>query len=195
DGFGPLKGAAPAADKKLAEHDGDIGEAVHAVVDSHVRLAGTQGFVTNLGGLLAMAVAIPANVSGLALVQCHMVGGIAHLRGYDLDDPRVRNAVLACMLGEDTVVELVRKKKLPSSPMALATAPAYDAGLDRRIAAEVASELLTRVAGKRTVATLARNLPVVGGGVGAVTDGYATYVVGKYTARELKPRSSLHPND
>lgn len=192
DGVGPLHGAAEYADAKLAKYDGDTARAIGALVDSHVRMAGAQGFLTNVGGLVTMTVTIPANISGLALLQCHLVAGIAHLRGYDLGDPRVRNAALACMLGEDSVKSLVKKKKLPSSPMAIATAPSYDATLDERIAKEVAGELLTRVAGKRTMAALGRKMPVVGGGVGAVTDGYATYLVGKYAAKELKSRKGKH---
>jgi len=161
---------------------------VKSLVDSHVRLAGLQGFVTNLGGLATMALTIPANISGLALLQCHLVAGVAHLRGYDLADPRVRNAVLACMLGEDAVTSLVKKKKLPSRPMAIATAPLHDPELDSRIAAAVTTELITRVAGKRTIAVIGRRVPVIGGGVGAVTDGYGTYQVGRYAAKELKRR-------
>jgi hypothetical protein len=193
DGTGPLRGAAAAADLRLMENDGDLGRAIGSLVDGHVKLAGIQGFVTNLGGVLAATVAVPANISGLALLQCHMVAGIAHLRGYDLADPRVRNAVLACMLGEETVRGMVKKGRLPAPPMALATAPAYDDRLDDRLASEVAAELISRAAGKRTVAALARRMPLVGGGVGAVTDGLATYNVGRYAAKELKsriPRSS-----
>jgi hypothetical protein len=188
DGFGPLPGAAAAADKRLAEHDGDEKAAVRSLIDSHVRLASVEGFLTNIGGLLTMTLTLPVNVSGLALLQCHLVAGIAHLRGYDLDDPRVRNAVLACMLGEDAVKSLVKKRKLPSSPMAIATAPARDPDLDSRLAAEVTGELLTRVAGKRTIAVVGRRTPVIGGGIGAVTDGYATFQVGRYAARELRSR-------
>ncbi len=188
DGFGPLKGAAQAADDKLKDHGGNVEAAVKSLVDWHVRLASVQGFVTNLGGLVTMALTIPANISGLALLQVHLVAGIAHLRGYDLADPRVRNAVLACMLGEDAVTSLVKKKKLPSQPMAIATAPQHDPELDRRIAADVTSELIARVAGKRTIAVVARRVPVIGGGVGAVTDGYGTYQVGRYAAKELKRR-------
>jgi hypothetical protein len=188
DGAGPLRGAAAAADGTLAEHHGNMGKAIGALVDSHVKLAGIQGFVTNLGGLLTMTIAVPANVSGLALLQCHLVGGIAHLRGYDLADPRVRNAVLACMLGEDTVKSLVKKKKLPSSPRAIATAPTYDPRLDDLIATEVASELIARAAGKRTLAALGRKIPLLGGGVGMVTDGYTTYEVGRYAAKQLRSR-------
>ena len=45
-----------------------------------------------------------------------MIAGIAHLRGYDLADPRVRNAVLVCLLGEESVRDLVRAQKLPAPP-------------------------------------------------------------------------------
>ncbi len=116
-----------------------------------------------------------------------MVAGIAHLRGYDLTDPRVRNAVLVSMLGEDAVQELVRAQKIPAPPMALATAPAFDPGLDRVISAEVAADLVAKVAGKRVAGSAARRIPLVGGLVGAGADGYATWRVGRYADRELLP--------
>jgi len=188
-GVGPLPGAAHAADKQLEEQRGDVDAAIHEVIENHVRYAGAQGFVTNLGGVVTAAVTIPANIAGLAMLQCRMVAGIAHLRGYDLDDPRVRNAVLACMLGEDTVRSLVKKKKLPAPPMAIATAPAHDPKLDKVIAAEVTSELLTKVAGKRVATTVARRIPVVGGVFGAGADGFETWKIGRYADRELLSRT------
>ncbi len=188
-GVGPLPPAAAAADVQLKEQDGDVERAVHEVIENHVRYAGGQGFVTNIGGLVTAALMIPANVTGMALIQCRMVAGIAHLRGYDLEDPRVRNAILACILGEDTVKSLVKRKKLPAPPMALATAPAHDPDLDKLVAAEVASELITKVAGKRMATAIGRRVPVVGGLVGAGADGYATWQIGRYADRELLPRS------
>ena len=160
----------------------------HEVIENHVRFAGAQGFLTNVGGLVTAAVTIPANITGLAVVQCRMIAGIAHLRGHDLDDPRVRNAILATLLGEDSVNSLVKKKKLPAPPMALATAPAHDPQLDVLISSEVAADLITRVAGKRLATTVGRRVPVVGGLVGAGADGYATWKIGRYADRELLPR-------
>jgi hypothetical protein len=188
-GVGPLPPAAEAADKQLAEQKGDVERGVHEVIENHVRYAGAQGFVTNLGGLVTAALTIPANVSGLALIQCRMVAGIAHLRGYDLDDPRVRDAILACMLGEETVRKLVKRRKLPAPPMAIATAPTHDPHLDSVMAAEVASELITRVAGKRIATTVGRRVPVVGGVIGMGADAFATWQVGRYADRELLPRT------
>ena len=116
-----------------------------------------------------------------------MIAGIAHLRGYDLADPRVRNAILATMMGEDTVEDLVKRKRLPARPMALATATEIYPDLDRLIANEVASDLIKRVAGKRTAVVVARRVPIVGGMVGAGADGFATWQLGRYADRELRP--------
>ena len=189
-GAGPFPPAAAAADKQLREQHGNVDRAVHEVIENHVRYAGAQGFATNLGGLITAAVTIPANITGLALIECRMIAGIAHLRGYDLSDPRTRNAILACLLGEEKVNDLVKKRKLPAPPMALATAPAHDPDLDRIISAEVASELITKVAGKRLAITVGRRVPVVGGLVGAGADGYATWKIGRYADKELLPRPS-----
>ncbi|MCW2758447.1 MAG: hypothetical protein JWO46_2193 [Nocardioidaceae bacterium] len=192
-GVGPLPGAAAAADKQLAEQKGDVEKAVHEVIENNVRWAGAQGFVTNLGGLVTMAATIPANITGLALLQCRMVAGIAHLRGYDLDDPRVHNAILAAILGEESVLKLIKKKELPGTPMAIATAPAHDPTLDKVMAAQVATTLITSVAGKKLATTAGKRVPVVGGVLGAATDGYSTWKIGRYVQRELLPRRKTTP--
>jgi hypothetical protein len=186
-GIGPLQPAAVAAAKQLREQKGDVDRAIHGLIENHVRYAGAQGFLTNLGGLITMAVAVPTNISGLALLECRMIAGIAHLRGYDLDDPRVRNGVLVCLLGEQTIHELVAAQKIPAPPMALATAPAHDPTLERVISAEVAADLVQKVAGKRLAGSAARRIPLVGGLVGMGADGYATWKTGRYADRELLP--------
>ena len=190
EGVGPLPPAAEAADKQLAEQKGNVERAIHEVIENHVRYAGAQGFVTNIGGLVTMAVTVPTNISGLALIECRMIAGIAHLRGYDLFDPRVRNAILVCLLGDDEVETLVTKRKLPAPPMALATAPTHDPDLDRLVSALVASDLITKVAGKRLAITVGRRVPVVGGLVGMGADGFATWRIGRYAERELLPRAA-----
>lgn len=187
-GTGPLPGAARVADRKLAEENGDIDRAVDQIIEQHVRYAGAQGFATNIGGLVTAAVTVPANIAGLAMIQCRMIAAIVHLRGYDLADPRVHNAILACILGEDDVQRLIKKHLIPAPPMAIATAPTHDPHLDRLMAAEVTSELLTRVAGKRAATIVGRRIPVMGGLIGAGTDGYVTWQIGRYADREFLPR-------
>ena len=188
DGVGPLAPAAVAADKQLAEQRGSVDRAIHEVIENNVRIAGAQGFVTNVGGLVTMAVTIPANVTGLALIQCRMVAGIAHLRGHDLDDPRVRNAILALLLGEDQVHDLVKRKRSPARRWPSPPRPPTT----RRSTASSppwwrpTSSPAWRASGLAT--TVGRRVPVVGGVVGAGADGYATWKIGRYADRELLPR-------
>jgi uncharacterized protein (DUF697 family) len=188
-GVGPLPSAAESAERQLAEQNGDVDRAVSEVIENNTAMAAGQGFLTNLGGLVTMAATIPVNITGLALLQCRMVASIAHLRGYDLADPRVRDAIVLCTLGEDTVKRLVKDKKVPGRPMLIATAPAYDPELDKLVAAEFTSALVGRVVGKRAASTVIRRVPVAGGVWGASTDGYATWQVGRYAARELRSRT------
>ena len=133
--------------------------------------------------------AIPANVVGVTLVQCRLIAGIAHLRGYDLEDARVRNAILACILGEDEVRDLVRTSSFPSSPMGIATSPVHDPALDELISREVTTDLLARTAGRRAVTMVGRRVPLLGGVVGGGSDALTTWHIGQYAARELRDRN------
>ncbi|WP_183096301.1 EcsC family protein [Nocardioides stalactiti] len=188
-GVGPLPPAAHAAEAQLREQHGNVDKAIHEVIENHVRYAGVGGLATNLGGLVTAAVIAPVNITELALIQCRMVAGIAHLRGYDLEDPRVRNAILVTVLGDDSVRKMVKKLQLPAPPMAIATAPSHDPLLDTIITSAVASDLVARVIGKRLATTVGKRVPVVGGLVGATADGYSTWKVGRYADREFLPRS------
>jgi uncharacterized protein (DUF697 family) len=188
DGYQRFPGAEQVADRHLAKNGGDAQLAIDAVVDQHIRLAGVQGFVTSIGGLVTLPVALPANLTGLAIVQARMVASIAHLRGYDLGDPRVRTAVITCMLGEDGVTDRLKKSSLVTSPLAIATAPVFDPELDRQVSGEVVAELLARISGKRMALAVTRRVPLLGGAVGAGVDGWSTYRIGEFADKSLVRR-------
>lgn len=194
DGKGRFPGAIAVADRRLRRVDGDVRQAVHDLIEQHVRLAGTQGFVTSLGGFAVLPVALPANITGLAVLQARMVAAIAYAHGYDLTDQRVRTAVTACLLGSETVEELVKSGVLPSTPFVIATAPVADPGLDTRVANHLGAVLATRVGGKRLGITVTRRVPLLGGGVGAVVDGVSTHKIGRYAEHELPRRRDQVPD-
>ncbi len=191
DGYGRLPGAKSTAARQLQRHGGSVDAAIDSVVDFHVRLASAQGFVTNLGGVAVMPVAVPANLAGVAVLQVRMVAAIAHLRGYDLDDARVRTALIMCLLGGEQVARRILDGKLPTSPMAVATAPVFDPDLDARVAEEVISDLAGRIGGKNLALAMTKRVPLVGGGIGAVLDGISTRQIGTYAKGELLRRRAL----
>ncbi|MCA1981855.1 EcsC family protein [Nocardioides nematodiphilus] len=188
-GTGPIPGAAAVAEKQLDDHDGDVDRAIRELIEHHVAYAAAGGFATNLGGIVTAAVSIPANLTELTVIQARLVAGIAHLRGYGLEDPRVRNAVLVTLLGEDRISKLVKQGRLPAPPMAMATAPVHDPLLTKQVTSQVATEMIARITGKRLALTLGKKVPVVGGVVGGSADAYFTWQIGRYARRELLPRA------
>ena len=138
DGRGALPSAKSAAGRHLQRNGGSVDDdVIQSLIDFHIRLASAQGFVTNLGGVAALPVAIPANMAGVATVQIRMIAAIAHLRGYDLTDNRVRTALVMCLMGGEEIARHIALGKLPTSPMAVATAPVFDPALDRVVAEKV----------------------------------------------------------
>ena len=194
DGIGPLPSVAEYAGGRLAAHGGQVEKAVSAAIRSHVSMAGVQGFVTNIGGIALAPATVPANVVGVTLVQCHLAASIAWLRGYDLEDPRVRNAILMVMLGKEAVKEMIADRRLPSTPMVIATSPVHDPALDVAIAKSVTGELVGRTLGRRALMLAGKKVPLLGGAVGAGADGFVTYLVGSYAQSELLDRRLSQPS-
>ena len=170
----------------------DVDRAIRDVIDQHIRLAGAQGFATNIGGVVTMPVAIPANLAGIALLQVRMVAAIQHLRGYDVSDPRVRVAALMVLLGEDEVKDGIKQGDLPGDPHDVAVAVGeLDPMLTDRVGAHVTQALVTRVGGKHATLTVTRRIPVIGGAVSAGVDAYSTYTIGRYADREFPPHMMI----
>lgn len=191
DGYARVPGARTVAAKHLQKHGGSVDDAIDSIVAHHVRLASAQGFVTNIGGVAALPVAIPANLAGIAVVQVRMVAAVAHLRGYDVGDLRVRTALVMCLLGGEEVAKRIGDGSLPTSPMTIATAPVFDAVLDRQVGDAVLADLMSRIGGKNLTLVVTRRVPLLGGGVGAVVDGLATRQIGAYAKAELLRRRAL----
>jgi len=188
DGFPGFPSAQEIAQRKLAQHH-DTDHAIGDLIDAHVRLAGVQGFVTNLGGVVAMPVAVPANMAGIAALQLRMVASILYLRGYDIAEPRVRTAALLTLLGSDTVKRGVQEGALDGMPYDLAVAMEnVDPAHTEAIASRVMSEMVTRVGGKHATLAFAKRVPLVGGAVSAGVDAVSTYGIGRFAREEFPTR-------
>ncbi|SDD36124.1 hypothetical protein [Auraticoccus monumenti] len=98
-GIGPLSASRPWAEERRQRSGGDVEAAVSTVVNESATAAATTGFVTGLGGLLTLPVALPANVAGSLAMNARMVGGLAHLRGHDLEDEHNLELVEVVVLG------------------------------------------------------------------------------------------------
>ena len=67
----------------------------------------TSGFISGLGGVVTLPVAIPAALGASWLIQARMAGAIACIYGHRLTDDRVRTMILLSLAG-DAAKEVIK---------------------------------------------------------------------------------------
>lgn len=117
--------------------------------DVQAAKCGTSGFITGLGGIITLPVAIPANIASVIYVQLQMVAAVAAIGGYDPSDDEVRTMAYVCLTGQ-----------------------AY------KINQKVGFRLLTKF-GEKGVLNLGKMVSVAGGAISGVTDVLVTKVVAR----------------
>lgn len=179
-GVGPLDPAVQVAEEALRRAD-DVEGAVDLLVRRHVRLAGVEGFATGLGGLLTLPVALPANVVAFYALGTRLAAAVAHLRGYDLQDARVRAAVLASLVGAGSSLPLASGGGLVSRTLLRGLPTPLRMAVNKGVGFRLLGQTGARAAGR-----LGRFVPVAGGVVGAGSDAWLMRGIGE-RAREDFP--------
>ena len=136
--------------------------------ETHVRLAGTNGFVTGLGGIAALPVTLPVGVGGYYLLGARLAAAAAHLRGEELHSEHVRSAVLITLLGS-AGTEVLKEAGVKIGTKGLAAALKRVPGrIFIEINKKVGFRLVTK--GETTgVINMGKLIPLAGGPIGATT--------------------------
>ena len=152
--------------------------AAESLIRWQVAKCATSGFITGVGGLVTLPVAVPANVASVMYIQLRMIAAVAHLGGYDLRDDAVQSLVYICMAGKTASdiakgVGIVLGEKLAVTTIKrVFTRPVLT-----KINQAVGFRLVTQF-GSKGVVNLGRMVPIVGGVVCGTFDAVTTRAVG-----------------
>jgi hypothetical protein len=185
DGKGPFDSAHHISATALKHARGDTEQALRIIRRDHRQLAAVGGFVTGLGGFFTMPISLPANVLEFYLIGTRLTAATAKVRGYDIDQPEIRSAILLTLAGADSE-DLLKKAGLQAGGGKL-TALAVDrlpAPALMVLNKAIGFRLLGRI-GQRSFARLGRLLPFLGGLVGAGIDVYMLNRIGRQAAKEF----------
>gem|GEM_PF-246582 len=185
DGRGPLDSAHKIATDALAKRR-TTDEAVDEIVKDHTMMAATGGFLTSLGGFITMPVAMPANIVEFYLLATRMVASIAKTRGYDIDKPEIRSAILLTLVGADADDLLKKAGVVATGRLSNLAAQRLPGPILMVVNKAVAFRLLAS-AGRNTLARFGKGLPVAGGFVGAGLDTYLIRKIADSARREFPP--------
>jgi hypothetical protein len=178
-GHGSLAGSRPLAAKYASDASFADDEArVRALIRSHTLMNFGTGFVTGVGGLITLPVAIPAALTASWMIHTRLSGAIATLHGHDIDDERVQTFVLFTLLGDSGKTVLRNAGITVANRMALRGVEAIPGRLLTEINKRVGLRLLAR-AGERGVLNLTKAVPVAGGFVGGGVDALYCNAVGR----------------
>ena len=165
------------------DQDGTLVEKVNSLIRWQNTKAGTTGFVTGLGGLITLPVAVPANISVVLFVQVRMIAAIAIMGGYDVKDDRVKTLVYACMAG-NAGKEIVSRMGIDLTNRLARSAIQRISGTTlTAINQKVGFRLVTKF-GEKGVVNFGRAVPLLGGLVGATFEVVSTNAIGN-VARDV----------
>ena len=139
--------------------------------------AGTSGFLTGLGGIITLPVALPANITSVLFVQIRMIASIAVIGGYDIRDDQVKSLVYLCLAGNSAKdiakgAGVVLGTKLSNSAIKSISGKTLTV-----INQKVGFRLFTKF-GEKGVINLGKMVPLAGGFIGGAFDSVTTNTIG-----------------
>lgn len=193
EGAPGLPSAVTLADNYLSKYE-DPDKAIDRLVRWQIAKCTTSGFLSGLGGLITLPVAVPANIASVLYVQIRMIAAIAHMRGYDLKDDEVKTLVYITLTGQSMAeigksvgVQFAMKagtaqlKRLPGTVLV-------------KINQAVGFRLVTKF-GTKGLINLGKAVPLLGGAVGGGFDAATTKIIARNAKKNLISNTSVKDKD
>jgi len=137
----------------------------------------TTGFITGLGGLITLPVAIPSALGASWAIQARMVGAIAEICGNDIKEDRVRTLMILAICG-DSAKEILKQAGVQvGRKLTQKTIEKIPGKVFIEINKKVGFRLLTK-AGEKGVFNAMKAVPLVSGLVGGVFDAVTCQATG-----------------
>ncbi|GAA0860058.1 EcsC family protein [Clostridium baratii] len=169
--------------EKYISKSSSIDEAIEKFINWQQAKCATSGFITGLGGIITLPVAIPANISSVIYVQIRMIAAIAIMKGYDLKDDQVKTLVYVSLTGQAATDILKQAGIKIGTKMSTVLIKRMPIEIIKQINKRVGFRLVTKF-GEKGIINLGKCVPVLGGVIGGTVDAVGTRTIGK-TAKKV----------
>lgn len=170
------------ADEYLNKNGGNSMKACNSLIKWQVSKCATSGFLSGLGGLITLPVAIPANISTVIYVQMRMIAAIAYIGGYDIKDDSVKSLVYMCLTG-NTALEIAKDMGIKiGTKLTQSAIQKISFETIKKINQTVGFRLLTKF-GQKGIVNLGKAVPLIGGVIGGGIDLASTKTIGKISKK------------
>lgn len=150
--------------------------AAQKLITTQIAKATTSGFLTSLGGLITLPVALPANIASVLYVQMRMIASIAILGGYDPHDDEVQTLVYVCLAGI-SIGDMCKQAGIAfGNKLTMSLIKKIPGAVLTKINQKVGFRFVTKF-GTKGIVNLGKAVPFVGGIVGGGLDFAGTKVI------------------
>ena len=164
--------------QKYLDKYGSVHKAIDKLINWQITSSATAGFVTNLGGLPAMPLTLPANVAGVMAIQLRMIGAIAELGGFHENTEEKKTGMYLCLLGSQAGDVLSKTASQFAVKFATASLKKLPGAVLTKINQQIGFRLVTKF-GEKGLLNIHKAIPVLGGVVGGTIDAFSTYAIAK----------------
>ena len=158
------------------EKSNDATTAAKKFINYQIAKCTTSGFVTGLGGLITLPVAIPANVGSVMYVQMRMIACLAYMGGYDTNSDQVQTLVYACLAGI-SIDQILKQAGIQfGNKFVMAMVKKIPGEVLTKINQKVGFRFVTKF-GTKGIVNIGKAVPVVGGVISGGFDFVETKVI------------------
>lgn len=154
----------------------DINAAAKKFINYQIAKCTTSGFLSGLGGLVTLPVAIPANIGSVMYVQMRMIACLAYMGGYDTDSDQVQTLVYACLAGI-SIDQIIKNVGIQfGTKFTMSMVKKIPGTVLTKINQKVGFRFLTKF-GTKGIINIGKAVPFVGGVIGGGFDFTETRII------------------
>lgn len=169
----------------LRDAGGDKEQAIETLILNQQMKCGASGFVTGLGGIATLPLAIPVDLATTYYINIRMVASIAYLYGHSLESDNTKTLVYLALLGNGAAEVLSKVGAEVGRKVAGNALSKIPGQVLIKINKAVGFRLVTK-AGERGVLNFVRIVPVLGGVVGGSINAWSCRRIGCAAKEFLK---------
>lgn len=168
-GMTGIESAETLAERYLDDAKGNAYTAAQDMIHWESIKAGSSGFLSGVGGIVALPVMLPLNITSVLFLQTRLVAAIACLGKHNLADERIRALAGLCLCGNAA--------KLLLQELTIQTVERWTANVTQQIVEKTLVMMAART-GMGVSGQFIRFLPLIGGIVSGAVDVASTRTIG-----------------
>lgn len=163
------------AEKYLRKHP-SVEQAAVKLIQTQIASCTASGFLTGLGGIVTIPIALPVNLASVLYFQLRMITAVAYMAGFDVHSQQVRSLVYMCLAGL-TMEQVLKNTGLKvGTRITKSLASKLPGKLTASINQKVGYRLFTKF-GNRSALSVGKAVPLLGGIISGGIDMMETQMI------------------